>query len=77
MNTRTPSVLSQQKSSACVCSVEMATVHISVARRLTVLYGSQTGTAEDVAGRVGREGRRRHFQITVTALDSYDKVPMG
>lgn len=55
----------------------MATVHISVARRLTVLYGSQTGTAEDVAGRVGREGRRRHFQITVTALDSYDKVPMG
>ena len=41
---------------------------------LTVLYGSQTGTAEEVAGRVGREARRRHFQVTVMAMDSYDKV---
>lgn len=43
-------------------------------RRLLVLYGSQTGTAQDVAERVGREGRRRHFRTQVTAMDEYDKV---
>jgi sulfite reductase alpha subunit-like flavoprotein len=43
-----------------------------MARRLVVLYGSQTGTAEDVAGRVGREARRRYFQTTVAAMDAYD-----
>ena len=45
-----------------------------MARRLVVLYGSQTGTAEDVAGRVGREARRRYFQTTVAAMDAYDQV---
>ena len=45
-----------------------------MARRVTVLYGSQTGTAEDVAGRVGREARRRRFETTVVAMDSYEKV---
>ncbi|XP_067662793.1 NADPH-dependent diflavin oxidoreductase 1-like [Haliotis asinina] len=40
-------------------------------RRLLVLYGSQTGTAQDVAERVGREARRRHFHTRVSELDSY------
>ena len=39
-----------------------------------VLYGSQTGTAQDTAERVGREGRRRHFRTRVMPMDSYDKV---
>ena len=43
-------------------------------RSLVVLYGSQTGTAEDVARRVGREARRRHFTTTVTSMDDYDRV---
>lgn len=43
-------------------------------RQLLVLYGSQTGTAEDVAARVGREGKRRHFRTRVVAMDSYDRV---
>ena len=43
-------------------------------RRLLVLYGSQTGTAQDFAERVGREGRRRHFKTRVVAMDEYDKV---
>ncbi|XP_064396442.1 NADPH-dependent diflavin oxidoreductase 1-like [Halichondria panicea] len=41
--------------------------------RLLVLYGSQTGTAQDTAERVGRAGRRRHFRTRVMAMDSYDK----
>ncbi|XP_030062090.1 NADPH-dependent diflavin oxidoreductase 1 isoform X2 [Microcaecilia unicolor] len=40
-------------------------------RRLLVLFGSQTGTAEDMAERIGREAKRRHFACRVEALDSY------
>ena len=43
-------------------------------RRLLVLYGSQTGTAQDVAERVGRDGKRRRFRVRVKAMDDYDKV---
>ncbi|XP_025962039.2 NADPH-dependent diflavin oxidoreductase 1 isoform X1 [Dromaius novaehollandiae] len=41
-------------------------------RKLLILFGSQTGTAEDTAERIGREAKRRHFQCRVEALDSYD-----
>ncbi|XP_073171096.1 NADPH-dependent diflavin oxidoreductase 1 isoform X2 [Lepidochelys kempii] len=40
-------------------------------RRLLVLFGSQTGTAQDTAERIGREAKRRHFRCRVEALDSY------
>lgn len=43
-------------------------------RSVVVLYGSQTGTAEDVSSHVGRELRRLHFNTTVVAMDTYDKV---
>ncbi|XP_075026313.1 NADPH-dependent diflavin oxidoreductase 1 isoform X9 [Calonectris borealis] len=43
-----------------------------VERKLLVLFGSQTGTAQDTAERIGREAKRRHFQCRVEALDSYD-----
>lgn len=43
-------------------------------RKLVVLYGSQTGTAQDVAERIGRDAKRRHFAVKVFAMDSYDKV---
>ncbi|XP_051893235.1 NADPH-dependent diflavin oxidoreductase 1 isoform X2 [Pristis pectinata] len=42
-----------------------------VERKLLVLFGSQTGTAQDVAERIGREGVRRHFVCRVLPLDSY------
>ncbi|XP_060697241.1 NADPH-dependent diflavin oxidoreductase 1 [Hemiscyllium ocellatum] len=42
-----------------------------VERKLLVLFGSQTGTAQDVAERIGREGVRRHFKCRVMPLDSY------
>ncbi|XP_078498271.1 NADPH-dependent diflavin oxidoreductase 1 [Lissotriton helveticus] len=40
-------------------------------RKILILFGSQTGTAEDAADRIGREARRRHFSCRVEALDSY------
>ena len=40
-------------------------------KRLTVLYGSQTGTAQEVAERIGREAKRRYLSATVLALDDY------
>lgn len=40
-------------------------------RRLLVLYGSQTGTAQDVAEQIGREGKRRLFDSSVMAMDEY------
>ena len=39
--------------------------------RILVLYGSQTGTAKDVAERIFRDGRRHHFSATFLALDNY------
>jgi len=43
-------------------------------RRVTVLFGSQTGTAEEVAERIGREGKRRYLSVRVVALDDYNVV---
>ena len=41
-------------------------------RSLIVLFGSQTGTAEEVAERVGREAVRLHFDAEVSSLDNFD-----
>ena len=43
-------------------------------RQLVVLYGSQTGTAQEVAERVGREAKRRYLSSRVMALDDYNVV---
>lgn len=43
-------------------------------RQLLVLYGSQTGTAEDTANRIGREAKRHWFDVRVLALDAYPVV---
>lgn len=40
-------------------------------RRLLILYGSQTGTAQDTAERLGREAKRRWFSVKLCALDDY------
>ncbi|XP_049637934.1 NADPH-dependent diflavin oxidoreductase 1 [Suncus etruscus] len=42
--------------------------------QLLVLFGSQTGTAQDVSERLGREARRRRLCSRVQALDSYPLV---
>lgn len=41
-------------------------------RKLTVLYGSQTGTAQDLAEYVWRESKRFFFKGTVTCMDKYN-----
>ena len=41
-------------------------------RPLLILYGSQTGCAQEVAERIGWEGRRRHFNVRVAGMDEYD-----
>ncbi|CAO3587995.1 unnamed protein product [Absidia cylindrospora] len=42
-------------------------------RSLTILYGSETGCALDVAETIGRQARRRLFKVRVMAMDDYDK----
>lgn len=39
--------------------------------RFLILYGSQTGTAQDVAERVGRYAKRYRFRVSVQAMDEY------
>lgn len=39
---------------------------------LTVLYGSQTGNAQDVAERIWRESKCYYFTGTCKAMDDYD-----
>lgn len=39
--------------------------------RIIVLFGSQTGTAEDVAERIGRECRKRTLRVLVTSMDDF------
>lgn len=40
-------------------------------RSLQVLYGSQTGTAQDLAERIGREALRYHFSVKVMEMDDF------
>jgi sulfite reductase alpha subunit-like flavoprotein len=41
---------------------------------LLILYGSETGTAEDVAELIGREAKRHLFHTRVMAMDTYARV---
>lgn len=41
-------------------------------RNLTILYGSQTGTAQDLAEQIWRESKRYHFSGSVMPMDSYN-----
>ena len=47
------------------------------ARKISVLYGSQTGTAQEVAERIGREAKRRYITAAVLPLDEYNVVSLG
>ena len=43
-------------------------------RSLAVLYGSETGAAEDIAGELGKTAERLHFQTTVDEMDGFKLV---
>jgi sulfite reductase alpha subunit-like flavoprotein len=55
----------------------MAGVHTSAAElpsrgAVTVLYGSQTGTAQDLAERTARLLTRAAFRVRLCSMSSYD-----
>jgi sulfite reductase alpha subunit-like flavoprotein len=41
---------------------------------MAVLYGSETGNAEDIAAELGNMARRLHFQTTVDEMDGFKLV---
>lgn len=41
---------------------------------LRVLYGSQTGSAQDTAQRIARQAQRRQLLVQVLPLNSYNVV---
>lgn len=43
-----------------------------MSRKLVILYGSQTGTAQDIAENIWRESKRFYFKGPVQSMDSYD-----
>ena len=43
-------------------------------RRLTFLYATQTGTAQDLAESLARHAVRQHFQIKCLSMDDYSFV---
>lgn len=46
-------------------------------RKLYVLYGSQTGTALEVAETITRQAVRLHFDVDLSSLDSFDMVSLS
>jgi len=60
-------------------SPSSSTVSVSVSAasaprpRLLILYGSQTGCAQDVAEHIKREGRARGFAVRCQSMDTYDR----
>ncbi len=43
-------------------------------RQILILYGSQTGCAQDVAERMSRQAKRRRFKTRIYSMDAYDRV---
>lgn len=43
-------------------------------RSMAVLYGSETGSAEDIAVELGQMAERLHFRTTVDEMDSFKLV---
>ncbi|ORX46531.1 riboflavin synthase domain-like protein [Hesseltinella vesiculosa] len=46
-------------------------------RSILILYGSETGCAQDVAETLGRQARRRRFKVRVLAMDDYAMENLG
>lgn len=41
-------------------------------QKISILFGSQTGNAQDLAERIWRESKRFYFQSSVKPLDDYN-----
>lgn len=44
-------------------------------RTMIILYGSETGNAEEIAMALGRTAERLHFQTRVDEMDNFKLVP--
>lgn len=44
--------------------------------KLTILYGSQTGNAQDVSERIWRESKRYYFTGFVKSMDDYNVLDL-
>ncbi|ORE04617.1 riboflavin synthase domain-like protein [Rhizopus microsporus var. microsporus] len=42
-------------------------------RSIVILYGSETGSSQDLAENLARQAKRRHFKTRVYAMDDYDR----
>ncbi|KAL9645821.1 hypothetical protein ABK040_003553 [Willaertia magna] len=64
-----------QSSHATVCSSLISNNQLNSCvmqeRKITILYGSQTGCAQEIAERIQRDAKRRHFQVKLSALDDF------
>lgn len=49
-------------------------INADSSRSILVLYGSETGNAQDIAEELGRLCQRLHFKISVDPLDAVDLV---
>ncbi len=55
----------------------MAGVSAAPAKPLTVLYGSQTGTAEGLAKKAGAEAKKRGFAPKLVCMDKFESVDLA
>lgn len=46
-------------------------MHSLESRKILILYGSQTGTAQDIAERIWREGKRINLHGPIKCMDDY------
>ena len=59
-------------SKRCESSLDVREWPVVMSRAVAVLYGSQTGSARDVAEDVARQCSRRGLEAQVSAMDDYD-----
>jgi sulfite reductase alpha subunit-like flavoprotein len=45
---------------------------MTIARNLLILYGSETGTAQEISENLWRESKRYYFSGCVKAMNDYD-----
>lgn len=45
---------------------------LTMAGKMIILYGSQTGTAQDISENIWRESKRFHFKGAVKPMDDYN-----
>ena len=46
-------------------------------RKITIVYGSQTGTAQQVAEQIARQANCRHFLVKIQSMSDYEKVKIS